>query len=474
MLSAKYEKIGIPTVNIVYNSVLSVAKKRTVAATEAVPQLRMIPIPVTPQNGKSAVAKGIIPKIVEALTTPLTREELYSGPFQLPKQERIAFKGSYDQVQDFFQGDLSKYITTAPHSEYTDGLPVIPPTEERVAKMLKGTSQKPNKVIGNMAPGMGIATVEKVAINAVMAGAKPEYMPVLLALTETMIRDKGAQAGAMGGGGSFCNSVVVCGPIAKEIGINSGGPEMTGPAPFTPGVPANMVIGRFMRLMKINIAGVEPGVSEAMGIGSPFKTSIVIAEDNENSPWPQMSTDLGFKDKKSTVSLMSGWSDFLVGNPTRKDVGTTKAQISNPDVLARYLTSIAQSATGMTHPTQGLLVMIGPDVAKEIAKAGKTRKDVQKWLYENTVDTWAQVKQQNWYQPWMFKASDLATIQGDPMSLFNRANYPVNAPDDKLVKYFAGADYITVVVGPGTPTPLAAWAIMNAHPSYTVEVDRWK
>lgn len=251
---------------------------------------------------------------------------------------------------------------------------------------------------------------------------------------------------------------------------------MAGPAPFSPGVPANMAIGRFLRLMKINVGGVEPGVSEAMGIGSPFKTSLVIAEANDESPWPQMSAQLGigFKDKESTVSLLSGWTDFLTPQPTRKDIGTTKAHISNPDVLARYLTSIANSATGLTHPTQGLLYMMGSDIAKEMAKAGYSVEDVKKWLYEHTVAPWGQVKQQQWFQPWMFNPAELATIQGKNMTLFKKEDYGLNMPDEKPVKYFAGLDFITVVVGPGTPIPLAATAIMNAHPTWTVAVDKWR
>lgn len=477
MLSAKYEKLGKPTVNIVYDSVLSVAKKRTLARSESMPYMRMIAIPTTGQDAKISVAKGIVPKIVEALTKPLTEQEEFAGNFEPPKEPRIAFTGTYDQVQEFFLGDMSKYVDTAPHAEYTDGLPVIPPTEDRVARLLGGTSHKPDEVIGQLAPVRGMATVEKVAINAVMAGARPEYMPVLLSLTEAMAKDPGADSATFGGGGSFSNPVVICGPVAKEIGVNSGGPQGSGPAPFIPGVPANMVIGRFMRLMKLNVGGVEPGVNEAKGIGSPFKTSIVIAEANDESPWPQMSSQLGlgFKDKECTVTLFSGWSDLLTGyGPTRIDIGVTKAQLKNPDILARYLTCVAEAATGLTHPTQGLLYMMPPDVAQEINKAGYTVEDVKKWLLEKTVAPWGRVKRQNWYQPWMFKEAALATIQGKNMTLFQRKDFPENAPDDKPVRYFAGLDFITVVVGPGTPLPLAASVVMNAHPAWTVSVDKWR
>jgi hypothetical protein len=368
-------------------------------------------------------------------------------------------------------------VTTAPHAEYTDGLPVIPPTQDRVARMLKGTRHKPDEVIGQLAPLNGIATVEKAAINAVMAGARPEYMPVLLALTEAMAKDGGAQNSAQGGSGIFSYSIVINGPVAREIGINSGGPQLSGPAPLSPGVPANMVIGRFMRLMQVNIAGIEPGVSEAKGIGSTRKTSLVIAEANDESPWPQLSADLGigFKDKENTLTLFSGWSDSLSAfGPTLKDFGTTKAQMSNPDVLARYLTCVADSAPALARPAMGLLYMMSPALAQEIAKAGYSRKDVQKWIYENTVAPWGKIKRQPWITFTMFEPAESLSVQGKPMPLYLREDYAPNMPDDKLVKYFAAPEAISVVVGPGTPLPQVWTVIMNAHPRWTVAVDKWR
>ena len=477
MLSAKYEKLGVPTVNIVSANVESVAKKRRASATEAVPALRIISIPTVSQEAKNALALTTVPKIVEALTKPLTEQEKFKGKFELPKQPRIAFTGTFDEVQDFFIGDLSKYVTTAPHAEYTDGLPVIPPTQDRVAKMLMGTKHKPDEVIGQLAPMNGIATVEKVAINAVMAGARPEYMPVLLALTEAMVNDGGARNSAFGANGNFTFSIVINGPVAKELGINSGGPQLSGPAPFLPGVPANMTIGRFMRLMQINVAGVETGVNESKGIGSTRKTSMVIAEANEESPWPQLSSDpgIGFKDKENTLTLFSGWADLLTSfGPTIKDVGTTKAQAKDPDVLARYLTCVANSAQALSRPAMGLLLMIGPDQAREIAKAGYTKEDVKRWLYEHTAAPWGRVKQQPWLGYTMFEPAESLSVQGKPLPLYVKEQYAPNMPDDTLVKYFAGPGAISVVVGPGAPLPQAFQVIMNAHPRWTTAVDKWR
>jgi hypothetical protein len=477
VLAAKYEKLGIPTVNIVTTSVGSVARKQSTSVSEAMPHLRIINIPSVGQEAKKTLALSIVPKIVEALTKPLTEQERYAGKFELPKEPRIAFTGTLDDVQDFFLGDLSKYTTTAPHAEYTDGLPVIPPTPDRVANMLKGTRHKPDEVLGQIEPFNGIATVEKVAINAVMAGARPEYMPVLLALTENMshgtLRDS-----AQGADGVFGYSVVVCGPVARVIGLNSGGPQQTGPAPFSPGVPANMTIGRFVRLMMLNVGGIEPGVSEAKWMGNPHKTSVVIAEDNEGSPWPQMSADLGlgFKNKESTITLFSGWVDILAGvGPTLKDIGATKAQITDPDVRAKWLTCVANAATGLSRPQQGLLYFMGPDVAREIANAGYSRKDVQNWIYEHAVAPWGKAKQQAWIGMLLPSLTSLpVTIQGKPVPLYPKELNDPNLPDDTLIKYFAGPEMITIIVGPGAPAPRAGGFLMTGQPRWTTAVDKWR
>ena len=471
MLDAKYEKLGIPTVNIVYDSMLSIAKRRTLSATEAIPAMRIISIPVTSQEAKNAQALVAVPKIVEALTKPLTEQEKFKGKFEVRKQPRIAFTGTLDEVQEFFIGDLTKYVTSAPHAEYTDGLPVIPPTADRVARMLKGTSHKPEEVIGQLEPIKGIATVEKVAINAVMAGGKPEYMPVLLALTEAMVNDSGAQNAAQGANGAFTYSIIVCGPVAKEIGINSGGPNLSGPAPFSPGVLANMVISRFMRLMQVNVAGIEPGVSEAKGLGSPHKTSIVIAEANDESPWPQMSSTLGigFKDKESTLSLFSGFPELLTGfGPTTKDIGTTKAQISNPDVMARYLTSVAEHAPTLSRPVLGLTYMLSPAQASAFAKAGYTQQDIKQWIYQHAVMPWGQMKRQPFLTFNMFDPVDSLQNQGKSIPLYKRENFAPDMPDDTLVKYFPSPEAIYVIVGPSYQF------IMNAHPTWTSAVDKWR
>jgi len=127
-----------------------------------------------------------IPDFIDQLTRPLTAEEQESGTYQPPIPPRIAMTGTYDEVQDYFMGDISRFpVGLAPYAWMTDGLPIVPPTEAKVAEMLMGTSHAPDEIVNpKLGPRQLIATVEKVAINAVMAGCKPEYMPVALAMAE--------------------------------------------------------------------------------------------------------------------------------------------------------------------------------------------------------------------------------------------------------------------------------------------------
>jgi hypothetical protein len=357
---------------------VTVAKKVAASAANAVPNLRIITVPGGHSTPGKERALAAIPAIINALTKPLTNKEKYKGPWEVPKEPRIVFTGTLGEVQDFFYGDLSQYSTTAPHAAYTDGLPIIPPTEEAVKKMLAGTSHKPNEVIGKLEPFFGLATVEKIAINAVMAGCRPEYFPVCLAIAEIHSRWQQGMSQLQGAGGAFTRMHLVNGPIVKEIGLNSGGPAMTGPAPFRAESPANTTIGRFSRLMEINIARCEPGVSESGGIGSPLRGNLVIAEDNESSPWQQFSADYGYKDGESTIStFVGGWMWYTWIGPSTKTDPLKKA-----DVRQIKLGRIVECMKYNQMP-QGLMVFLSVDLVNELAKAGYTKQDIKKYLWEN-------------------------------------------------------------------------------------------
>ena len=460
--TAKFEKLGIPSVFIAFTDMISVCKKQMVSAGVAMPALRGVLVTRgLTQTPKEKEAQAKVPEIIKALTESLIKQEKYMGKYEFPKEPRILYTGTLDQVQSFLVGDISKYVTSAPHSEYTDGSPVMPPTEAAVKRMLAGTSQKPNKVIGPILPFNGIATVETVAINAVMAGCQPEYMPLLLALTENMVKVEIAEA-LQGAQGWYAFMVVACGPFSKEIGLNTGGPNLSGPAPLTPGVPANTTIGRFLRLMQINAGGIEPGESEAKGLGNPFKTSVVFAEANDESPWKQLSADFGFKDKTSTVSLIIAWGDILSG------FRASPEQSKSKDIRESRLTPIATAAKYLSRPQQGLILLMSPQEANNLQKAGYSKEDVKKWIWEHSTDTWGVAKNVGLGQG---VTRSVFSIQGKPLAMFPKEWKNPNFPEDSIVKYYPSLEHISIIVGPSSGY---LGCVMNGSPRWTTDIDKWR
>lgn len=401
---------------------------------------------------------------IDALTRPLTAEEQHSGEFVLPAEPRVLYSGTYEGALAAMEGDLARCTVTTAPAVYTDGSPVALPTEEAVAKMLTGTSHPPEEVIGPIGPAMKLATVEKIAVNAVMAGCKPEYMPVLLALTEAMVNTDVATA-LLGAQGWFTLGAVINGPIAKEIRLNTGGPVLSGPAPLTPGVPANTTIGRFLRLVMINIGGVEPGLMEAKGIGHPAKTSIVIAEATDESPWPQMSTTAaGFLDRTNTATLMVMWGDMLNGFRAKYTGPGSEATIT------KILGPAAEAAKFLSRSQQGLLVMISPADAQALAAAGYSKEDCQAWISEHCVDPFWKAKQMG------LGSGVVGThikIQGVPLS--QTGQWPPewkdpNFDQNTIVQYYPVDWGITIIVSIGSYNGL----IMNGTPRWTVAIDQWK
>ena len=183
---------------------------------------------------------------------------------------------------------------------WSDGLPVVPPTDERIVRMLSGTRRKPDDVIGLVPPNLAPCTVEKVAINAVLAGCKPEYMPVLLAALEVALEPKFTLHGMTC---STCFSgpiVVVNGPIARTIGMNCGVNALG------PGNRANATIGRALNLVVRNVGGAIPGGIDRATLGGPHKIGLCFAEDESDPAWQPLAASRGVPRGRSAVTLFQG------------------------------------------------------------------------------------------------------------------------------------------------------------------------
>ena len=184
---------------------------------------------------------------------------------------------------------------------WTDGLPVVPPTPARVLAMLSGTAREPAELLGDMPPNLNPTTVEKVAINSVMAGCKPEYMPVVLAAVEAVLDSAFGLHGVLATTRFVSPVVIVNGPIARSIGMNAKGNALG------QGNRANATIGRALQLAIRNIGGGKPGGVDRATLGNPGKYTYCFAEDEEGSAWTPLTVDRGLKAGANAVTVFSGY-----------------------------------------------------------------------------------------------------------------------------------------------------------------------
>ncbi len=253
---------------------------------------------------------------------------------------------------------------------FTDGLPIVPPTESRVIAMLEGTTRAPDEVVAIVPPDLAPCTVEKVAINAVMAGCKPEYLPVVIAALEAACTDEFNIHGLLATTMSAGPVLIVNGPIRQQIGMNSGKNV------FGQGNRANSTIGRALALVIRNVGGGRPGEVDRATLGNPGKVGFCFAEDEEGSPWTPLSTDLGIEEGVNAVTLFPGEGPRTIVDQLARE----------PVELAR---SFAVALRTMLSPKMILafdvILVVSPEHARIFREAGWSKEDLRAKLHELTV-----------------------------------------------------------------------------------------
>jgi hypothetical protein len=249
----------------------------------------------------------------------------------------------------------------------TDGLPVVPPTRERVDRMLAGTRRDRDELLGAMPPNYGRLTVEKAAVNAVMAGCRPEYLPVVLASAECACDPVFNLHGVATSTHFSAPLILVNGAIRNRIGLNASF------GVFGPGFRANATIGRALRLLMINIGGARPGEISMSTFGHPGRYTFCIAEHEEASPWPPYHVSRGLAPGVSAVTLFAGdapqgisdhasrTAESLVGS-----LGWSMAGLWNSKHFPLY-----------SHT----MLVVGPEHARTFAEAGWSRGDLARHLH---------------------------------------------------------------------------------------------
>jgi hypothetical protein len=253
---------------------------------------------------------------------------------------------------------------------WCDGLPIVPPTPERVQAMLATVSADAARSLGLMPPLWRECTVEKIAVNAVMAGCLPEYFPVVLAGAQALLEPAFNLYGVQATTHPVAPLLVLNGPLAERIDMHSGS------GCFGPGFRANATIGRAIRLVLMNVGGGWPGRHDMATQGSPAKFSFAIAEAEGLSPWAPLHVNRGFSAEQSVVTMYGGEPPHNVND----HVGTSAAGILNnvADVAATLGSNV-----GWYFSQSQLLVVLGPEHASTIASDGFTREDVQRFVFEH-------------------------------------------------------------------------------------------
>ena len=258
---------------------------------------------------------------------------------------------------------------------FTDGLPVIIPTPARVSRMVLASGLEADMVLGAMGPGHGIATIEKVAVAAVMAGCLPDYMPVVLAAVKAVIDPVFDLTEMQATTHCTAPLIIVNGPARQTCG-----PISSSYGALGPGHRANASIGRALRLTMINIGGGRPGTSDMALLGHPGKFTFCLAEDEENSPFPPMHVDLGFNPDDSVVTVIGAEAPHSVlYSGDGDDLNGYKSLL---DMLA---IGIANAATNNAILTGGTAtIVLNPEHAQVLNKAGLTRQDIAEEIHRRS------------------------------------------------------------------------------------------
>jgi hypothetical protein len=361
--SAVAEEAGVPSVSLTCEGFIGQAA--TTATGLGLPGL---PVAVVPGHVDVQTVEELRANVeavtVEGVVQGLTVAPEKASDLAEPEPGEIVFEGTPDEINRFFY-----------ENGWSDGLPIVPPTAARVAEFLRFTDRDPDEELGVLLPDKRSATVRTVAINGVMAGCRPEYMPVLVALVEAMadprygVEHSGNTPGAE-------TLIVVNGPVIRQLGFNYQ------QGALRDGFQANTSIGRFWRLYLRNVAGFLPHRTDKGTFGNTWR--VVLAE-NEDAlramGWATIAQDQGLDAGESAVTV----SRFTGGTVLASVFGTRPEEMIPylADGIARLVAWEVIFTVGMSVGAQRPLLVLSPILAQTLARAGLSKQDVQRRLFEH-------------------------------------------------------------------------------------------
>ena len=356
------EKMGKPAVPIVSGRFEddALASSRTFG----MPDLQFVIVPRIYRNLADDLCVSQTEDAIDDLIASLTSDETQAAPSE-NDESTLRFEGEdrYDAVLKMNQEFTAR--------DWSDALPIWPPTREAVEKLIEGTNLNADDVVCDMPPGFGIATVEQIAINSAMAGAKPEHMPIIIAAVKCL-----SLTGGHGGKSMLMSTspqapmLVVNGPIAKEVGLHGG--SALGPGREN---EINITIGRAFYLCLKNIGMWYPHKMDMDTIGTTRKFVPCLAENEGASPWASYAADKGFLDDQSAVSIFTTNGELDV-----QDQGNTSAE----GLLKTLAYGITFGNRSVGHlQSQERLIFMPPDVALPVAAEGWSKEDAKNFIFEH-------------------------------------------------------------------------------------------
>jgi hypothetical protein len=274
-----------------------------------------------------------------------------------PAAKTFVFDGAYESIDAHYQA-----------RGWTDGLPIVPPTQDAVREFLRWTDRDPREILGILPPRQGEATVEKIAANAVMAGCRPEYLPVVLAAIEALADPLFNLDSIQATTHPVAPLIVVNGPIARELGINAGYNA------FGQGCRANLTIGRAVRLVLMNVGGGLPGTGDRSTQGSPAKIAYCVAENEAENPWEPLHVEAGLSPDVSTVTVFG-----CEGPHNIQD----HYSATGLGILLTIAGSMGQAGSNNLLGAGFPLLSLGPEHAATIARDGYSKRQVKEFLFEH-------------------------------------------------------------------------------------------
>lgn len=409
--SAQLERNGLPGVVAHFRELGSVGDLSN--ARFGVP-VRRATFDYPPESMPAADFERSLGTIVQGLTSPLAASERQTGVQPRAVRADVLMTSSHDQVQERFH-----------QLGLTDGLPIVPPTAELVAAMLKGTSHAPDEVVAKEFPPEGlIATVRDVAVNGVMAGCRAEHLPVLLASVEAF--QKYNMNSILRSTNAFSFMQVVNGPIRSQVGMNAGTNAIG------PGNRANACMGRALRLFITNLGEGRFGTNLMAVIGNNSNYAFMFAENEEMSPWPSYAADEGFGADASVLTLFTGgW-----GHAGNYGLGTGIEDV--PPDLARF------------QITGGAVLLVSPARAAALAREGMSKKDLQAFLEKEACRPLSDLRREGRFQ-------DVSKYEGQS--------------GDTCVPRFTAGTVKVIVTGNDASPMMQAWQMYRPQ---TVSIDRWR